>query len=72
MDNHLMIPMSYVYVKLWTDITCNLIINFQDEWEYLRLLELVRKVVPELLIVLLNRGLVSNNTEIQEIAKDFL
>ncbi len=47
-------------------------IDFEDDWEYLRLLELVQEVIPEFLSVFINKGLISDNVEIQEAAKDFL
>lgn len=48
------------------------VIDFQDEWEYRRLLELVREAVPDLLRVFIDRGLLSKGTEIREAAEDFL
>ncbi|MGG4195699.1 MULTISPECIES: hypothetical protein [unclassified Paenibacillus] len=46
-------------------------VDFDDEWEYLRLLELVREAVPELLDGLIDRGLLSENDEVQEAAEWF-
>jgi hypothetical protein len=46
-------------------------IDWEDEWEYLRLLELTQEVAPELLEVIIDRGLLSENDEIHEAAEYF-
>jgi len=49
----------------------NVSVDFDDDWEYLRLLELVREAVPDLLDVFIDRGLLSENDEVQEAAEYF-
>lgn len=46
-------------------------INFSDEWEYRRLVELVAFVAPELKQKVLNFGIKSENKEIREVVEDF-
>lgn len=46
-------------------------INYADEWEYRRLLELTVLCVPELKIKVLDRGRNSENPEIREAVEDF-
>lgn len=46
-------------------------IDFSDEWEYRRLVELVVEVVPELKDELLKIGENSENLEIREVVEDF-
>ena len=46
-------------------------INFSDEWEYRRLVELVSFAVPELMQEVLNFGMKSENLEIKEVVEDF-
>lgn len=48
------------------------VIDSQDEWEYRRLLELVKEAVPDLLTLFIDRGLLSKEIEIREAAEDFL
>lgn len=61
--------------KTWLDehfievaSTC---INFSDEWEYRRLVELVVFAIPELKQEILNIGIKSANKEIREVVEDF-
>lgn len=61
--------------KTWLDeyfievaSTC---INFSDEWEYRRLVELVVFAIPELKQEVLNIGIKSANKEIREVVEDF-
>lgn len=61
--------------KTWLDeyfievaSTC---INFSDEWEYRRLVELVVFAIPELKQEVLNIGIKSANKEISEVVEDF-
>ncbi|MEK3718451.1 hypothetical protein [Paenibacillus sp. FSL R7-0333] len=49
----------------------NRIIDWADEWQYIRLLEVTREVAPELLKVFIDRGLLSENDEILETAEYF-
>ena len=49
-----------------------LCICFEDEWEYRRLLELIKIITPELLEWAISQGINSINEEIRETAKDFL
>lgn len=49
----------------------NASVDFDDDWEYLRLLELVREAAPDLLDVFIDRGLLSENDEVQEAAEYF-
>ena len=46
-------------------------INYSDEWEYRRLVELVVLVVPELKQRVLNIGKNSENEEIREVVEDY-
>lgn len=46
-------------------------IDMEDEWEYRRLLEVVRDVVPLLLKEYVAAGLASENEEVREAAEDF-
>lgn len=46
-------------------------IDFSDEWEYRRLVELVFFVIPELKQKILEFGLKSENEEIREVVEDF-
>ena len=46
-------------------------IDYSDEWEYRRLVELVFLVVPELKQKILEYGEKSENEEIREVVKDF-
>ncbi|WP_342548012.1 hypothetical protein NST69_31105 [Paenibacillus sp. FSL P2-0089] len=46
-------------------------IDWADEWQYIRLLEVTREVAPELLKVFIDRGLLSENDEILETAEYF-
>lgn len=46
-------------------------IDYSDEWEYRRLVELVFLVVPELKQKILEFGAKSENEEIREVVKDF-
>lgn len=46
-------------------------IDWADEWQYIRLLEVTREVAPELLNVFIDRGLFSENDEILETAEYF-
>ncbi|ETT77240.1 hypothetical protein C173_05351 [Paenibacillus sp. FSL R7-277] len=46
-------------------------IDWADEWQYIRLLEVTREVAPELLKVFIDRGLFSENDEIHETAEYF-
>lgn len=49
----------------------NSCINFNDEWEYRRLLELAKKTLPGLVQEVIKRGLSSINGEVREAAMDF-
>lgn len=46
-------------------------INYFDEWEYRRLVELVYIYIPELKEKVLTRGINSVNEEIREVVEDF-
>lgn len=46
-------------------------INYDDEWEYRRLLELVVYAIPELKQEILKFGEQSENEEIREVVEDF-
>ena len=46
-------------------------INYSDEWEYRRLVELVDLYIPELKEKVLEKGINSDNEEIREVAEDF-
>ncbi|MGO4350274.1 hypothetical protein AB4Z45_32980 [Paenibacillus sp. MCAF9] len=46
-------------------------IDWADEWQYIRLLEVTQEVAPELLKVFIDRGLCSENDEIHETAEYF-
>ncbi len=46
-------------------------INYEDEWEYRRLLELVMLIVPECKEKILEFGANSENEEIREVIKEF-
>jgi len=46
-------------------------INFSDEWEYSRLLELVVYAIPELKHRVFEFGINSENEEIREVVEDF-
>ena len=52
-----------------TAIMC---IEFDDDWDYRRLLELIKVVIPEFLNWAIHIGLQSNNPEVVEAANDFL
>lgn len=47
------------------------VINYSDEWEYQRLLELVMICIPELKEEILSRGINSENEAIREIIEDY-
>lgn len=47
-------------------------INFEDEWEYRRMLELVSEAVPMLLTWGIEQGINSTNEEVREAAKDYM
>ncbi|UNK17386.1 hypothetical protein MNQ98_23360 [Paenibacillus sp. N3/727] len=46
-------------------------IDFEDEWEFRRLLELVHEAIPHLLKKYVEIGLASENEEVKEAAEDF-
>ncbi|MXQ54915.1 hypothetical protein [Shimazuella alba] len=46
-------------------------INFDDEWEYRRLLELIDETVPSLLKWTVEKGKDSLHEEVREASKDF-
>jgi len=46
-------------------------INFNDDWEYRRLLEVIDESMPDYLKWAINIGKGSNNEEIREIAQEF-
>jgi hypothetical protein len=46
-------------------------LDLGDEWEYRRLLEVLRDNVPELLSIYIGRGLSSKDLEIREAANEF-
>ncbi|MBS0630962.1 MAG: hypothetical protein JSS11_03545 [Verrucomicrobia bacterium] len=46
-------------------------INFEDEWEYRRLLELIEEVSPAFLEQFVVRGLAASNWEVREAAEDY-
>ncbi|SMF75423.1 hypothetical protein SAMN05661091_1200 [Paenibacillus uliginis N3/975] len=46
-------------------------VDFNDEWEFRRLLELVHEAVPQLLKNYVEIGLASENKEVKEAAEDF-
>lgn len=46
-------------------------INFSDEWEYRRLVELVIEVIPELKDEILRIGVDSENEDVREVVYDF-
>lgn len=46
-------------------------INYLDEWEYRRLVELVTLYIPELKEKVLARGMNSVNEEVREVVEDF-
>lgn len=56
--------------KYFLDITRECI-DYSDEWEYRRLLELVEATLPELKIDIININKNSNNEEILKIIEDF-
>lgn len=46
-------------------------VDLTDEWEYRRLLELLREIKSERLSTFITLGLTSNDAEIREVADDF-
>lgn len=52
-------------------IVANQCICFDDEWQYRRLLELVKDINPELLEWAISLGVNSINEEVREAAEDF-
>ena len=46
-------------------------LNLKDEWEYRRLLELLKEVAPEMVPPWIDHGLASLDTEIHEAAEEF-
>ena len=49
----------------------DLSIDYSDDWDYRRLLELVTDTVPKLLSDVIERGIHSSNEEVREAAQDF-
>ena len=47
------------------------VIDYSDEWEYRRLVELVMICIPELKESVLSRGMNSEDEEIREVVEDF-
>ena len=47
------------------------VIDYSDEWEYRRLVELVMICIPELKESVLSRGMSSEDEEIREVVEDF-
>lgn len=47
-------------------------INFEDEWEYRRLIELLRACCPNLITHFIQFGLASGKQEVRDSAEDFL
>jgi hypothetical protein len=56
--------------KYFLDITKECI-DYSDEWEYRRLLELVETTLPDLKMDIINININSSNEEILEIIEDF-
>jgi hypothetical protein len=50
----------------------NTYLDIDDEWEYRRLLELLKDRDPHLLARYVDRGLVAGNLEVREAAQDFV
>lgn len=46
-------------------------LNFDDDWEYRRLLELTAQVCPDLIVRLIPLGQESTNPEVREVAEDY-
>ena len=46
-------------------------VDYSDEWEYRRLVELTAFVIPELKQEILKFGMLSENEEVREVANDF-
>jgi len=63
------IPRPCLSMVLETAIQKN--VDLSDEWEYRRLLELLREIESDLLSDFVNRGLASDDLEIRETAGDF-
>ncbi|MCR5460124.1 MAG: hypothetical protein K6F51_09530 [Acetatifactor sp.] len=49
----------------------DLSIDYSDDWEYRRLLELAQLTVPQLIPDIVERGIHSSNEEVREAAQDF-
>lgn len=64
------IPSEWLIRQLPETISDSL--SLEDEWEYRRLLELLREVSPQLLKRYIEQGLKSNDGDIREAAEDFL
>jgi hypothetical protein len=47
-------------------------IDFHDEWDYRRLLELISEAVPQLLSWAIDKGINSPNEEVRETAEEFM
>jgi len=59
------------WLKQYFIEVANECINYSDEWEYRRLLELVVYAIPELKHQVLEFGMNSENEEIREAVEDF-
>jgi len=64
------IPSEWLLQQLPKAISESL--SLEDEWEYRRLLELLRDVAPQLLTGYIEQGLESEDADIREAAEDFL
>ena len=51
--------------------TADACINYLDEWEYRRLVELTVYCVPELKSIMLEKGRFSENAEVREVVDDY-
>jgi hypothetical protein len=63
------IPRDWLRTALPRAIDTSL--NIGDEWEYRRLLELLKELAPDLMPPLIDRGLASNDPDLHETAEDF-
>lgn len=59
------------WLKQYFFEVANICIDYSDEWEYRRLVELVVFVLPELKQEVLKLGAQSENEEVREVVEDF-
>ena len=59
------------WLKQYFIEVASMCIDYSDEWEYRRLMELVVCVIPELKQEVLKLGVQSENEEVREVVEDF-